>query len=128
MQSEGCIALLYTQGDPGTEKAHGQHLQDHIPKITALPVILCYFQEPGCVTLERVRASILGTYRSCDGSTVFTFIKSMADAKTLGATLPVSRALRNGQDLGMLKWGQAWYYKRSLTKLCLCLEAPGKQL
>lgn len=46
----------------------------------------------------------------------------------LGATLPVSRAWRTGQDLGMLKWGQAWYYKRSLTKPCLCLETPGKQL
>lgn len=70
-----------------------------------LAVILRYFQELCCVTLERVRASILGTYRSRDGGTVFTFIKSMADARSFGCNTAREPCLEEWAGSGHVEMG-----------------------
>lgn len=51
---------------------------------------------------------------------MFTFIKNACQMlRALGATLPESHAWRNGQDLGVLKWGQApVLLKRDYKSVC----------
>lgn len=57
------------------------------------------------MTLERVRASILGTHRSRDGGTVFTFIKSMADARSFGCNTAREPCLEDWAGSGHVEMG-----------------------
>lgn len=108
MQSEGCVTLLYTEGDSEIGKALRTHLQGHAPNITVMTDhhagLLC--RAVPCMQLPSV--SELAPLRPLGSElvvTVLTLIKCMPDAESFGCNTTREPCLKDWAESGHVEMG-----------------------